>query len=330
MTVPAAPIGMYARIKAWLKRWRASFIVALLITAMVLVFFFNRIVISIQSGEAGVLYRRFSGTETDTIYAEGLYIISPLDTMYIYEVRKQVARHEFDVISNKGLTIHLSLAVRYRPEYELLGVLHQRIGPNYLDRVILPQIESVMRKQLGHYSAEQIYTNEEGLLTNAILTALDEVGRNYVQVEDIIIRSIQLPPDMVSAIEDKLKQEEFMKSYEFRIKTATKEGERLKIEAEAVKTYHNAINESLTEAVLRYKGIEATQKLAASPNAKVVVIGSGKDGLPIILGGDQVTAAPAPPEASAANAEDKATKKPNPQAPKNTSAKADSAEGDSQ
>jgi regulator of protease activity HflC (stomatin/prohibitin superfamily) len=290
--VVSKPVSFPVRILGWLKHKRPAFIVALLIAAMLFVFFFNRIVITIESGEAGVLYRRFSGTETDTIYSEGLYIISPLDTMHIYEVRKQVALHEFDVISNKGLTIHLSLAVRYRPEYELLGILHQRIGPKYLDRVILPQIESVMRKQLGHYSAEQIYTNEEGLLTHAILTALDEVGRNYVQVEDIIIRSIKLPPEMIVAIEDKLKQEEFMKSYEFRVKTANKEAERLKIEADGIKTYHESINQGLSEAVLRYKGIEATLKLAASPNAKVVVIGSGKDGLPIILGSDYTAPAP--------------------------------------
>lgn len=277
-----------------------------LVLLMLFAFFFDNIVISIQSGEAGVLYRRFSGTETDTIYPEGLYIISPLDTMYIYEVRKQVALHEFDVISNKGLTIHLSLAVRYRPEYELLGILHQRIGPDYLKRVILPQIESVMRKALGNYTAEQIYTNEAGLLTNAILTALDEVGRNYVQVEDIIIRSIKLPADLITAIEDKLKQEEFMKSYEFRIETATKEAERLRIEADGVKVYHKSINETLSESVLRYKGIEATQKLAESKNAKVVVIGSGKNGLPIILGGDMAPAAntsqakPDKPEAASA------------------------------
>ncbi len=280
-------ISLLALFKLWLIKRRSTLIILLFISLLALVFFFDRIVISILPGEAGVLYHRFSGTETDTIYPEGLYIISPLDKMYIYEVRKQVALHEFDVISNKGLTIHLSLAVRYRPEYELLGILHQRIGPDYLQRVILPQIESVMRKALGNYTAEQIYTNEAGLLTKAILTALDEVGRNYVQVEDIIIRSIQLPAELITAIEDKLKQEEFMKSYEFRIKTAEREGERSSIEAEAIKIYNQAINETLTSSVLRFKGIEATLKLASSANAKVVVVGSGKDGLPLILGGEE-------------------------------------------
>lgn len=285
-----------ARISSWLKNQRPLIIVALLITALVVVFFWHRIVITIDPGQAGILFRRFSGTEVDKVYAEGLHMFSPLDKLHIYEVRKMVAYHEFDVISNKGLTVHLSLAIRYRPEYDLLGILHKRIGPDYLQRVILPQIESVMRKQLGSYTAEQIYTNEAGLLTNAILTALDEVGRNYVEVEDIIIRSITLPAQIVQAIEDKLRQEEFMKSYEFRMQTAQREAERLKIEAGGIKNYHRIVNESLTESILRHKGINATQALASSANAKVVVIGGGKDGLPIILNTDPGPAAPASTE----------------------------------
>lgn len=274
-------------LKRWLRRKSPLIIISFLLAAIITISFWQRIFITVDSGKAAILFRRFSGTEIDKIYEEGLHIFSPLDTIYIYEVRKQVAYHDFDVISNKGLTVHLSLAIRYRPEYELLGILHQRIGPDYLNRVILPQIESVMRKQLGKYTAEQIYTNEAGLLTNAILTALEEVGRNYVEVEDIIIRSISLPQEIVDAIEDKLRQEEFMKSYEFRIQTAAREAERLEIEAKGIKTYHQVIDGSLTESILRHKGIEATQALAESPNAKVVVIGGGKDGLPLILNTSQ-------------------------------------------
>lgn len=270
-------------LKNWMKHKAPILIILFLTGALVLAFFWSSIVITIQSGHAGVLFKRFSGTKVDKIYGEGLDIFSPWDTLYIYEVRKQLAYHDFDVISNKGLTVHLSLAIRYSPEYDLLAVLHQKIGTDYLNRVILPQIESVMRKELGDYTAEQIYTNEAGLLTNAILTALDEVGRNYVEVEDIIIRSISLPQQMVDAIEDKLKQEEMMKSYEFRINTAKQEAERLRQEAQGIKDYHSTIDQSLTESILRHNGIIATQEIAKSSNAKVVLIGGGKDGLPIIL-----------------------------------------------
>ncbi len=287
--------------RQWLRRRLPLIIIVLLITTLIVTFFWQRIVITVNPGEAAILFRRFSGTEIDKIYEEGLHIFSPLDKVYIYEVRNQIALHDFNVISNKGLTVHLSLAIRYRPEYDLLGILHQQIGPDYLQRVIIPQIESVMRKQLGHYTAEQIYTNEAGLLTNAILTALDEVGRNYVEVEDIIIRSIDLPKDMVTAIEDKLKQEEFMKSYEFRMKTAEKEAERLKIEATGLRDYHSTINQALTEKTLRLKGIEATESLAKSSNAKIVIIGSGKDGLPIILNTDTGTPSSSTPASTPAS-----------------------------
>ena len=283
-------------LKSWIRHKAPILIIIFLAGALVLTFFWSSIVITIQSGQAGVLFKRFSGTKVDKIYGEGLDIFSPWDTLYIYEVRKQVAYHDFNVISNKGLTVHLSLAIRYSPEYDLLGVLHQKIGPDYLNRVILPQIESVMRKELGDYSAEQIYTNEAGLLTNAILTSLDEVGRNYVEVEDIIIRSISLPQQIVDAIEDKLRQEEIMKSYEFRIDTAKREAERLRQEAVGIKDYHSTIDKSLTESVLRHNGIIATQEIAKSSNAKVVLIGGGKDGLPIILNtGDSAGITPSNP-----------------------------------
>ncbi len=275
--------SLHYLLKNWLRSKIPLLTVILLISLLTLVFFWNLIVISIKPGEAGVLYRRFGGTQIDKIYGEGLHIFNPIDIVYIYNVKKRIALHQFNVITRKGLKVHLSLAIRYRPEYDLLGILHQKIGPNYLTTVVLPQIESVMRKQLGNYSAEQIYTNEAGLLTNAILTALDEVGRNYVEVEDIIIRSIELPIKIKEAIEAKLTQEEFMKSYEFRIETAKQEAERLRIEAGGIQTYHRIVNSSLTDLILQHEGILATKQLAKSNNAKVVIIGSGDGGLPLIL-----------------------------------------------
>jgi len=291
-------VAIHSPFKQWLWRKKISLTILLVITVLIFTFFWEKIVITVDPGEAAVLFRRFSGTQIDTVYGEGLHLFSPLDKVYIYEVRKQIALHDFNVISNKGLTVRLSLAIRYRPEYNLLGILHQRIGPDYLQRVIVPQIESVMRKELGQYTAEQIYTNEAGLLTNAILLSLDEVGRNYVEVEDIIIRSLKLPEQIIAAIENKLQQQEFMKSYEFRLQTAAKEAERLTIKSKGIKTYHYTVNQGITERTLRLRGIEATEALAQSNNAKVVVIGSGKNGLPIILNTDS---AMAPVNASSKN-----------------------------
>jgi regulator of protease activity HflC (stomatin/prohibitin superfamily) len=258
--------------------------ITLLIVVMLTVLLWNRIVITAHPGEAGVLFRRFTGTEIDQIYKEGLHIISPLDIMTIYETRNQIALHEFDVLSVKGLRIHLAIAIRYRPQYEMLTLLHQRIGPDYLQRVVLPQIESVMRKQLGSFTADQIYTNENGLLNQAIVLAINEVGRNYVEVDDVIIRSLTLPENIVTAIEDKLTQQEYLRSYEFRLQTADKEAQRKISEARGIQQAQRIIDESLTPEILTFEGIKATQELAKSQNAKIVVIGSGKNGLPLILG----------------------------------------------
>lgn len=282
----SAAAAKRARFRRWLWGKTPYVVVSFLLLTLLVVVLWYRIVIIIHPGHGGVLFRVFSGTQVDHVYGEGLHFISPLNTMYIYETRKQVALHQFDVLTNKGLTVHLSLAIRYQPELEVLGMLHQRIGPDYLHRVIVPQIESVMRKQLGRYTAEDIYTNREGLLTNAILLALDEVGRNYVKVEDIIIRSIQMPDKIKVAVEDKLTQEELLKSYDYRVAIAEQEAKRLRIEAQGIQAYHATIEQSLTDRSLKYQGILATQELSRSANAKVIVIGSGKDGMPLILNAD--------------------------------------------
>lgn len=264
------------RLAIWLHAHTPAFIVVNLLLILLVVFLWNRIVVVIPPGHNGVLFRLFSGTEVDHVYGEGFYLISPFNTMNQYETRKQVALHEFEVLTAKGLSVKLSLAIRYQPEVEMLGVLHQRIGPDYAQRVIIPQVESVMRKQLGQYVAEDIYTNKDGLLTRAILAALDEVGRNFIQVEDIIIRSIQMPDKLKTAIEDKLSQEEVSKSYEFRLQTARQEAERLTIEAEGQKKHNAILAESLTDKVLQREQIQAMRDLARSPNAKTLIMGGGQ------------------------------------------------------
>lgn len=274
-----------SRIKDWINNKSPYAVIFLLLVVIIIIFLWQLIFITITPGKAGVLFDRFKGTQIDRVYGTGLHIISPLNTMHIYEVRKQVKLHEFEVLTINGLHVHLSLAIRYQPDYDMLGILHEYIGPDYLQRVILPQIESIMRKQLGNYTAEQIYTNEEGLMTRTILLALEEVGRNYVDVKDILIRSISLPPQIKQAIENKITQEEIWKSYTFRLKTAEEEAKRKRIEAKGIRDYQSIINETLTDKLLSYEGIKATQNLAESENSKIVVIGAGEKGLPVILGG---------------------------------------------
>jgi regulator of protease activity HflC (stomatin/prohibitin superfamily) len=285
---------MKKKIIAWLKRKIPYLIILNLFLFWALFFFWPRIVISIQSGEAGVLYWRFfGGTETDHVYPEGIHVIAPWDTMYIYNVRVQTVLHELEVLTNRGLPIHLELAIRFQPEYETVGVLHQEVGPDYINTIIVPDIDSVLRKNLGHHNPEEIYINKENILTNIIVNALNELGKKYVKMHSIVIRRVVLPPPIKQAIEEKLVEEQRFQTYDFRLKREEREAERRAIEAEGIarkrrieaagiRDYQKIILETLDEKMLKWHGIDATIKLSESENAKVIVIGAGKDGLPII------------------------------------------------
>lgn len=271
--------------KRWAKEHAPHLIVGTLLLLLLLVVLWSRILIVVKPGQAGVLYRMLTtGTVTDHIYPEGLHILQPLNTMTIYDTRVQIVFHEFDVLTSSGLPIKLKLAVRYQPIYELLGVLHQQVGPDYANKIILPQIESVLRRNIGSYTPEDIYTNREGVLSKIITLALEEVGRKYIQVDDIIIRSVELPESVRKSIESKLVNEQQFLAYQFKLKAEQEEAKRKEIEAAGVDSYQKIISSSLTDKLIEWHGIQATLELAKSPNTKVVVVGSSKNGLPIILG----------------------------------------------
>ena len=258
-------------------------------------FFYDRVFVTISSGEAGVLYRRFQGgTVTDFVYSEGIHVVWPWNTMYVYNVRIQTTLHDFTVLTNKGLPITLTLAVRYHPLYEMVGLLHQRVGPNYVHTIVIPQIESVLRRNIGRQNPEDIYTNKEGILTDIISSAIEEAGQNFVSIDDIIIRTVGLPAEVRDAIEEKLVHEQRWRAYEFRLLAQRQEAERLRIEGQGIRDYHGIISETLTNDLLRWAGVRATVQLSESENARVVVIGNGDNGLPIILGSSMTEEAGSP------------------------------------
>ena len=272
--------------RRWLRRNLHVFALVALLLLGVAVVFADRIFIVIPAGHVGALWNRFSGTRVDRVFDEGLHIISPLDVMTPYEVRKQLAVHTLDVLSTEGLTVALELAIRFQPEYHLVGLLHETIGPEYMVRVVIPQVESVLRKQLGNASAVQIYTNETGLLTRALLMARKEAGRNLVGIDDIVILTITLPDRVKAAINDKIMQGQLLSSYLYRRETAVEEAKRKRIEAAGIRDYQAIVDETLSERFLVYQGIQATRDLATSDNPKTLVVGAGSNdlALPIFLG----------------------------------------------
>jgi len=271
------------------KRRQVNIVLSLMLVAVLgLVFvFWDRIVILIRSGESGVLYDVFSGTDMEEIYGEGLHIIWPWNRMHVYNVRLQTKERTFQLLTRGGLPIDMKIAIRYRPDIRLLPLMHVTLGPSYLDKVVFPETEAVLRRAVGQYSPEEVYTSKRGFLETLVISSLLNVEDRYVIIDDVLVRSVELPELVRKAIENKLALLEERKAYTYRLEIEHKEAERKKIEAGGIKDYQNIIKQSLTSDLIRWQGIQATKELATSPNAKTVVIGAGKDGLPIILGGDR-------------------------------------------
>lgn len=243
--------------------------------------------VTIGSGEAGVLYKTFGdGVVTDEPpLDEGFHIVAPWNKVFIYNVRQQELSETMNVLSSNGLGIAIDATAWYLPESKNLGKLHQEKGENYVDRIIKPALRSAARSVVGRYTPEQLYSSKRDAIQEEIQIETETILKNqYVLIEDILVRDVTLPASIKDAIERKLGQEQEALEYEFRIQKATQEAERQRIDAEGKAAANKILNESLTENILKEKGIQATIELAKSPNAKVVVIGSGDSGMPIILG----------------------------------------------
>jgi regulator of protease activity HflC (stomatin/prohibitin superfamily) len=278
-------IAQWRKWKPRIRRQMPYLLLLLFVLAFLIIFFFHRIVISIYPGELGVLWRRLgSGTQIDTVYREGVHFILPINKMYVYNVRKQQFNDTINVLTVDGLTIGVRYSVRYFLEKDTLPLLHQQMGPDYVNVVVRPEARSVMRMVFGQYKPEEIYTSQKAIQERISVTSKIHLQARFVSLDDVPIESITLPTRISEAIEAKLAQQQLDQEYVFRLSIAAKEAARKGIEANGIMVYNNTVNRSLNPSVLAWHGILATQELSKSANAKVVVIGAGKNGLPLILG----------------------------------------------
>ncbi len=243
--------------------------------------------VTIGSGEAGVLYKTFGGgvVTDEPPMNEGFHFVAPWNDVFVYEVRQQTIDDRMQVLSSNGLEIKLDASTWFQPTYESLGKLHREKGEKYIQRLLKPAVLSAARAVVGRYSPEQLYASKREAIQQEMLEETQELlDSQYVQVNEILVRDISLPPTIKDAIERKLKQEQESLEYEFRLTKAQKEAERQRIEAEGKARANTILSKSLTDKVLQEKGIQATVELSKSNNAKTVIIGTGKEGMPIILG----------------------------------------------
>jgi prohibitin 1 len=261
--------------------------VPIIMSVIILLIVIAKSAITIGSGQAGVLYKTFDkGVVTDKPpLGEGFHIVAPWNRVTVYEVRQQEILDKMNVLSSNGLDIKLEASVWFQPDYQNLGKLHQEKSEMYKERVLLPAIRSAARSVVGRYTPEQLYSSKRDAIQQEIFIETKKIVESqYIQLNEVLVRDVTLPPTIKDAIERKLKQEQESLEYEFRLVTAAKEAEKVIIEAQGKADANKILSASLTDKILQDKGIDATIKLSESPNSKVIVIGSGDSGMPIILG----------------------------------------------
>lgn len=270
-----------------LRRTRNHFtmgLVVLGVVAFLAIYLSPSIIITIRPGEAGVLYRRFfGGTVVNEVYGEGTTLIAPWDQMFIYNVRVQDARHEMQVLTAEGVPITLCLSIRYHPEAEFVALLHQRVGPKYPDVIVIPEVEGVVRSIMGRFLLEEIYNSKREVVQRVISQSAERVSRKYVIIDGVIVREVTLPKQLAAAVAEKMTRRQQAQGYQYRLEAERREASRKLIEAEAVRRANGIIASSLTPALLQWRGIAATEEIAKSKNAKVIIIGGKSKDLPVLL-----------------------------------------------
>src|SRR6266699_2775936 len=291
--------------RRFLERYLPSVVIYLMVATLVAVVLYPHMVITVPSGHVGVLWKRFGGgtvLDPRRLKNEGFNLILPWNQVFLYDLRLQSFTESYNAISSDGVSLTATVNVRFRLQRDAVPVLHQAIGPNYEKVLVQPGIGSLTREVMAQYTAEQVYSTARQEIQDKIRSlAEDRLSEKMMEHEgeeesyrvsmretiilyDILVAGIELPAAIVAAINRKTEQYYIAEEYKFRVEREKRESERKKIEAEGIRDFQQTVSQGISESYLRWRGIEATLQLSQSTNSKVVIIGSGKDGLPIILG----------------------------------------------
>jgi regulator of protease activity HflC (stomatin/prohibitin superfamily) len=308
-------------------RWRflrhvPSMSILSLLVLVVAILLYPYMVITVPSGEVGVLWKRIPspgiyclcilsrGTvlRPGEIRGGGLHIIWPWDRLFLYNLRLQSETEKYNAISSDGVSVTAQINVRYQLNYDSVAVLHKFIGPTYFKSILSPEIGSQARNVISRFQAKDVYTSRSQIENQIKANAQNSLGshlnqlyqaqasqqedaeefetrlQNSIQILDTLVLDIELPAAIVAAINSQTEQQYKIMEYRFRAEREIEESKRKQIEANGIAAFQQTVSQGISDSYLRWQGIAATLALAQSNNAKVVVIGTGKDGLPIILG----------------------------------------------
>jgi regulator of protease activity HflC (stomatin/prohibitin superfamily) len=256
-----------------------------LLRSLVLVASLSSACVTIGPGRVGLLWRASDGTQKTT-YPEGLHSVAPWNTMSVYDLRAMSHDEDLGIIAVNGLTIKLNTSVRYRIEPTEVVALQQEIGPEYYEKVLEPVLRSEARRVIGRYTPEEIYSTKRELIERELREGLREkIAGKHLLLEAILVRNVELPPAIRTAIDQKLSAEQDVLKMKFVLELAKAEAEKKRIESQGIADYNRTVSLSLGQPILDYERIQQLSHLAASPNAKMVVLGPGSTPPTLLLPG---------------------------------------------
>jgi prohibitin 1 len=239
----------------------------------------------IPAGHVGVI--DFFGNVSDRTLKPGVNVVNPLANVIKFDARTQEIKEVMNVPSKEGLGVELEISLLYSLSFDNANKIYKTVGEDYVDKILIPQFRSVVRGVTASFEARALYTAEREQLAKLMEEELSRLVKpRGITIEAAPLRQITLPARLTESIEEKLKAEQESQRMQFVLQRETQEAERKRIEAKGIADFQEIVSKGISEQLLKWKGIEATEKLAGSSNTKVVVIGSGKDGLPLILGSD--------------------------------------------
>lgn len=274
---------VYKNAKKRMSKQEANF--ALIGIAVAAVITISQFWTIIPAGHTGVI--DFLGNVSDETLKPGVSLVNPMAKIEKMSIKTQELKEMMSVPSKEGLSVNLEISLLFKLNSDMANEIYKTVGPDYADIILVPQFRSVVRGVTARYEAKALYTASREKLAGEILDELGKlVGPRGITVEQAPLRQIQLPARLTQSIEEKLQAEQDAQRMAFILQKEEQEADRKRIEARGIADFQDIVSVNISNMLLKWKGIEATEKLASSPNTKVIIIGSGKDGLPLILGGN--------------------------------------------
>jgi prohibitin 1 len=251
---------------------------------VLLFFFFMGPFRTIPAGHVGV--KDFFGQVSSSTLSPGIRMVVPFTQVVRMSVQTQELKELTDVPSREGLILNLETSLLFQLDPARAADIYRTVGSDYVGTIVEPQFRSAIREITASYDAKALYSAERDRIASEILALFSRIasGRGIV-VQQVLLRKIGLPPVVANAIQEKLRREQEAEQMKFVVQKEQQEAERKRVEAQGIADFQRIVAQGISAQLLEWKGIEATEKLAASANSKIVVIGNTKTGLPIILGG---------------------------------------------